>query len=83
MAKAKVIRFPVTERALVQRINRKLAGENEQIRKWRSGQWKGYYFHLDVSHNMLLSESFNDIESFARELGVMEKWETLDESPNE
>jgi hypothetical protein len=66
----------VSERAVVARVNRKLGGEGECIRKHRSGQWAGQYYQLNVGRNWIVTEHFN-LEPFARRLGVLNEWEVL------
>jgi hypothetical protein len=78
---------PVSERALVQRINRALAqkhgkfGQSRigmvQLKKTKGGraiQDLGEYYELDVYRNTIRSHHV-DIEKLARELGALEKWE--------
>jgi hypothetical protein len=71
-------RVALTERAVVQRINRKLESDQEAIRKHRSGQNAGDYYHVDLNRNVLLAETI-DLERFARECGAIEEWEYLAE----
>ncbi|WP_428306487.1 hypothetical protein [Lacipirellula sp.] len=58
----------ITERAILARINRKLAAEYEKVGINRGGHAR--YHHKDAYRNVLLGE-FDDLESFARECGVM------------
>lgn len=58
----------VSERAIIARINRKLASEYEKVGINRTGHVR--YNHKDAYRNVLLGE-FDDLESFARECGVM------------
>jgi hypothetical protein len=84
MAKAKVRKkIPVSERALLARVNRKLAHDYKTLRKWRSagnsGPWHwetGDYYLLDQGNN-LLREFQVDLESFASELGVLADYEEI------
>lgn len=64
----------ISERALLQRINRKLAHDYERVGKLRSGNTA--YEHVDYYHNMQLS-AFDDLEDFARQCGVLHKSEAL------
>jgi hypothetical protein len=66
----------VTERAILARINRKLAPEYEKVGINRNGHVR--YNHKDAYRNVLLGE-FNDLESFARECGVMTADERIEE----
>jgi hypothetical protein len=70
----------VTMRALAQRINRKLAKDNECLKKARSirdelnvGQW----FIVDLERNFVTAQHVEP-EALGRELGVLQPWESLD-----
>jgi hypothetical protein len=70
---------PITVRALVQRINRKLAKQSEKLIKARGqaaranlGDW--YVVNTDKK-TMVLSRV--DPEKLARKLGVLEGWEQV------
>jgi hypothetical protein len=86
MAKSKAkVKVPVSERAVLQRVNRKLAPQYEALRKWRSAgyqsgeNWEpGDIYHVDYSRNAMLEVKI-DLESFARKLGVIADWETITE----
>lgn len=76
MAKHKV---PVTPRALIQRINRRLATDNEVLKAARGARMQqevGDYYIVDLSRNAVTRTSANP-EKLARELGVLKDWETL------
>jgi hypothetical protein len=78
---AKRRKVPVSERALVQRVNRKLKEKNEKVLKSRSnggGLTRGEYYLLDTDHHALVHESV-DLEGMGRELGVLKDWEALAE----
>lgn len=68
-------RRPVTERALVRRINRRLQDQGERIEKWRFGPDRGSYRRLEVATGLNGPEV--DLEALSRELGVMKPWEFL------
>jgi hypothetical protein len=80
MAKASS-KAPITTRALVQRINRKLAPKFEQVRKIREPRapyteaW-GEFFNVDFNRNVVLETSV-DLEDLGRELRVLRPWEVL------
>jgi hypothetical protein len=87
MTKAKPMKVPVTERALMQRVNRKLAKEDQMIRKSRPfydhgsrtpifDQNTGEFFRINTARNWLV-EGHVDLEVLARELGVLAAWEEL------
>ena len=72
---------PVSERALVQRINRRLAEEGwERLIKARTGrarQQMGSWFMIDERSKLLVSKFIN-LEKFGRELGVLGEYERLE-----
>lgn len=78
-------KVPVTTRALIQRINRKLAHEDEKLltaRLYRGHEDSnvGRYYIIDTRRN-IIEDDHVDLETFARDLKVMEGWEELaDES---
>jgi hypothetical protein len=85
-AKAKGTKVPVTERALIQRINRKLAADNQLLRTARyirddRGGWYpnpdlGRYYVIDLNGNLLIYRDV-DLEQLARELAAIAPWEQL------
>ena len=69
---------PVSERALIARINRKLP-EHEKLKKLRGSRWEhdlGQYYIIDQNMNAILHKHI-DIEELARELGALKPWESL------
>jgi hypothetical protein len=74
--KAKIV---VTERALFQRINRKLKEEGEQLRTARTPAVEASverYYILDVNRNFIAHEHV-EMEALGRELGVLQPWEKV------
>lgn len=74
----KTLKFPVTMRALIQRINRKL-GTYEQVRKSRSSGAKydlGDFYIIDHNRNFITATHV-DPEELGRELGVLRPFETV------
>jgi hypothetical protein len=71
---------PVSMRALVQRINRQLKKDNEQLRKARGrDQYNiGDWFTLDLYHNAV-ARTYLDPEKLGRELGVLRPWECVED----
>lgn len=72
---------PISGRALIQRINRKLKLEDQVLRAARGERARmdlGEYYIIDVRHNFVL---FKDIglKELGRELGVLAKYERLEE----
>ncbi|MCP4607028.1 MAG: hypothetical protein GY847_42030 [Proteobacteria bacterium] len=73
------LKASVSERALMQRINRKLAPERRGLRKsrgWRAEHELGEYWILDFYSNFA-DELFIDLEDYGRELGALKEWEKL------
>jgi hypothetical protein len=75
---------PVTERAVVQRINRKFLAEDgelgRELKKTRGVRAKaefGDYYILNVGRNFIVGHHV-DPEGLARKLGVLANWERLD-----
>ncbi len=70
----------VTERALLRRINRKLASRHEAVRSCRPGTRAysnlGRYHLHDIYRNQVL-DSHIDIQALGRKLGVLGDGETL------
>jgi hypothetical protein len=76
LAKTKV---PVTMRALMQRINRKLKPDDEVLKVARSErveQELGKYYTLDHRRNVLIHKDV-DPEELGRELGVLRDYEKV------
>lgn len=70
-------RIPVTTRALIQRINRKLAADGQKLRATR-GQVqseRGDFYRVDTRRNIVIG--YPDIESLGRELKVLQEYEEL------
>ncbi len=76
MVKQKV---PVSRRALVQRINRALAGEEECLRTARGGRARqdlGDFYVVNYNRNFVVRKDV-DPEDLARELKVLADHEAL------
>ena len=78
MQKSKAPRtVPITIRALVQRINRKLAEDGEVLKAPRGAralQELGDYYILDINLNAVLHKDV-DVEELGRELGALKDYE--------
>jgi hypothetical protein len=75
--KAKQIKILVSERALIARINRKLAKDNQKLCHSRSAQTQssvGEYYIIDAVRNGIIHQRVGP-ESLAKELGVLKPWE--------
>ena len=69
----------VTERALIQRINRKLWHDDQVLRKTRGTRAQldlGWFYVLDWRRNFVVEHDV-DPESLGRELGVLAEYESL------
>jgi hypothetical protein len=76
MRKNKVI---VSERAILQRINRVLSKEGEMLKKSRPAYQTeiGDFYLIDLERNFVIKKDV-DIEALARKKGVLAGWETLE-----
>ena len=77
MAKVKTV--PVSMRALIQRINRKLWPELQQLKATRGDRWRnqlGDYYVVDLNSNAILSQHVSP-EKYGRELGCLSPWEGI------
>ena len=78
ITKARPKKVPVTLDAALQRINRRLAGEQQSLRitrdRWRSNL--GDFYLLDLTRNVVVASHVNP-EELGRELGVLEPWESV------
>jgi hypothetical protein len=78
---AKTVSVPVARRALLARINRKLAHKGRKMFLCRSEIQKsacGDWMVIDMSRKTLVAHGL-DMVRFARQLGVMEPYEVLGE----
>jgi len=70
---------PVTRRAVIQRINRRLAPDWRALRTsrgWGATSNLGTHYLLDTYRNEVV-DTHVDVEGYARELGALEPWESL------
>lgn len=84
-AKGGLGKVPVTVRAVVQRINRKLAPEGEVLKTPRSTRLRqevGDFYVLDVNHNWVTAKDV-DPEELGRELEVLRPWEEVRDDEDE
>lgn len=73
------VKVPVTKRALIQRVNRALAKDGEQLKATKGAQAQldlGEFYVVDVSGNSV-SRKDVDLEKLARELGALKPYEAL------
>lgn len=71
-------KVPITEKALYQRINRKLRQRDEVLKRSRVSTEVdlGKYFVVDLHRNAVTNHHI-DIEDFGKQIGVMADWESL------
>lgn len=70
---------PVTERALVQRINRLLSNHGQQLQKARGITARleiGYYYTVNVRQNFVVQKDV-DLEELGRRLNALRPYESL------
>lgn len=70
---------PVSERAVIARINRKLAQNDEVLHKSRSERARfdlGEFYTVNTRHNVM-GETHVDLAALARELGALRGWEEI------
>jgi hypothetical protein len=77
---AKHTTVPVSMRALVQRINRKLKADGEMLKmaRGRAASSVGRYFICNPQRNWIVKERV-DPEALGRELGVLAAWERVED----
>ena len=72
-------KMPVTTRAVIQRINRRLKPDLEMLKTTRGNRWRqevGDYYVIDFTKNWIIDKHV-DPEEMGRELGVLEPWEVV------
>lgn len=80
MAKRQTV--PVSTRALIQRVNRKLASRGEKVRATRGTNAQlsvGEYYILNITGNYV-SRPRVDLEQLARDENALQPWESWDPS---
>jgi hypothetical protein len=68
---------PVTWRALVQRVNRRLEKQGKQLRAATAKQVAGLGAFYVVDERANAVEPHADVERLAREIGALADWESL------
>jgi hypothetical protein len=74
---AKGHKAPVTLRAVIARINRKLDGLKLKVARGEIVRRESDYFLLHLTHNTITPLK-KDIESYAREVGALKEWEEIE-----
>lgn len=78
--KASTSKVIVSERALFQRINRKLLPDEEKLMTSRSARMQldaGRFYIIDIRRNLLLHKDV-DLVELGRELKVLQPWEKVE-----
>ena len=83
MTHSKTSKVAVSKRALIQRINRKLASEQwpKSLKSTRGGRAKtnlGDFYVVDLHRNLVV-DAFVDPEKYGRKLGVLAPYERVAE----
>lgn len=81
MLKTKKYTVPISERALLARINRQLVKEDQKLVKTRSEKAKvevGDYYLLHFERDAILRMRV-DLEDLGHDLGVLKRYEVLDD----
>ena len=77
-------KLPVTERALLGRVNRDLKYADEIVKRCRpdtrGADAFGRFFQVSTKTGKLVKQDL-DLEKLARDLGVMHDWETMIDDP--
>jgi hypothetical protein len=82
MASKKKPIVPVSERALIQRLNRKLSDEDQMVKVTRGDRAKqaiGRHHILHARLNFIVHKDI-DLEDWGRKLGALQPWEKLEDS---
>jgi hypothetical protein len=71
----------VSRRAVVQRVNRKLASQGQRMvaaRSERVRQELGSYYVIDLNSNTVVWKRF-DLAAYAQKLGALKTWERVED----
>ncbi len=74
------MKLPITERALVARMNRKLEMMNKMLRKHKPDSRlseTGRFYIVDLKQGQIERQG-SDLESWAREIGCLKDYEQLE-----
>lgn len=77
----KPAKAPVSRRAVLQRVNRKLAKDGLTLKVSTGGQAQievGQYFVLDVKRGAVIERHIK-LEQFAKKSGVLADWERMED----
>lgn len=74
-------KIPVSEKAVLARVNRRLDRDDQAVKKTRRKSivsYIGEYTRVDYRRGGVV-ENHVDLEALAREVGALEPWETMEE----
>jgi hypothetical protein len=74
-----LVQVPVSTRAVIQRINRKLKPDNERLKVTRGDRWRpalGDYYVVNFDRNRIVNKNV-DPEALGRELDVLKPHEAV------
>jgi len=75
----KTTKGQVSPQALLQRINRAMAKEDQVLKAARGERWRGElgdHYIVDTNLNAVIAQHCG-LEALGTELGVLKEWETL------
>lgn len=76
-------KVPVSRRAVIQRLQRKLKGDHEKlvVARGRGVQELGDFYILDAYRNVIINYGFKwkDLDALARERGLLQPFEVVEE----
>jgi hypothetical protein len=82
------MKMRVTERSLIARVNRKLAGKRQRLHKTkgrynRTSSGMGVYYIVDEHRKEIVDAQMDAkrLANVARELGALAEWEEIEGSP--
>ena len=76
---SEVSKVPVSRRALLLRINKKLSDKGLAVKaaRGRACRFMGSYYAIDLSQNQIAGRRI-DVENLARKLGALADWEEME-----
>jgi hypothetical protein len=80
MSKGNEQKAPVTARALIHRINRRLEEKQQMVRRGGEGRTRnalGEYYVIDLKRNVVIRQHV-DLQVLCLEVDVLRPWEQLD-----
>ncbi len=82
MAKPATRKIPIAPRALMARINRKLASKNLLLKaaRGRVRDNLGAYYVVDTRTGVVRTDMVADPEKLGRDIGALAPWEVIDKS---